>query len=62
MWFGKCFVETTLPSNISAIEHDLLICQGEPHLSAAYAVMMNYWEGVLHFLLFLIIIHRMFRG
>ncbi|CAB1326659.1 unnamed protein product [Coregonus sp. 'balchen'] len=36
--------------------------KGEPHLSAAYAVMMNYWEGVLHFLLFLIIIHRMFRG
>ncbi|XP_035620507.1 transmembrane 6 superfamily member 2 [Oncorhynchus keta] len=36
--------------------------KGEPHLSTAYAVMMNYWEGVIHFLLFLIIIHRMFRG
>uniref|UniRef100_A0A3Q1IHG8 EXPERA domain-containing protein n=1 Tax=Anabas testudineus TaxID=64144 RepID=A0A3Q1IHG8_ANATE len=32
---------------------------GEPHLSAAYAVMMSYWEGVVHFALFLAIIHRM---
>lgn len=36
--------------------------QGEPHLSAAYAVMMSYWEGVVHFALFLTIIHRMFKG
>nr|XP_046265217.1 transmembrane 6 superfamily member 2 isoform X1 [Scatophagus argus] len=35
---------------------------GEPHLSAAYAVMMSYWEGVVHFVLFLAIIHRMFKG
>ncbi|XP_077472034.1 transmembrane 6 superfamily member 2-like [Stigmatopora argus] len=35
---------------------------GEPHLSTAYAVMMSYWEGIVHFVLFLTIIHRMFRG
>ncbi|TKS79947.1 Transmembrane 6 superfamily member 2 [Collichthys lucidus] len=35
---------------------------GEPHLSTAYAVMMSYWEGVVHFSLFLVIIHRMFKG
>ncbi|XP_059200164.1 transmembrane 6 superfamily member 2 [Centropristis striata] len=35
---------------------------GEPHLSAAYALMMSYWEGVVHLVLFLTIIHRMFRG
>ncbi|XP_035025070.1 transmembrane 6 superfamily member 2 [Hippoglossus stenolepis] len=35
---------------------------GEPHLSTAYAVMMSYWEGVFHFVLFLFIIHRMFKG
>ncbi|KAK2822306.1 hypothetical protein Q5P01_022371 [Channa striata] len=35
---------------------------GEPHLSTAYAVMMSYWEGVVHFVLFLTIVHRMFRG
>lgn len=35
---------------------------GEPHLSAAYAVMMSYWEGILHFILFITIIHRMFKG
>ncbi|KAF7222722.1 transmembrane 6 superfamily member 2 isoform X1 [Nothobranchius furzeri] len=34
---------------------------GEPHLSAAYAVMMSYWEGV-HLVLSLAIIHRMFAG
>lgn len=39
-----------------------LSLQGEPHMSTAYAVMMSYWEGVLHYLLFLIIIHRMFKG
>ncbi|KAK2895370.1 transmembrane 6 superfamily member 2 isoform X2 [Channa argus] len=35
---------------------------GEPHLSTAYAVMMSYWEGIVHFVLFLCIIHHMFRG
>ncbi|KAI3375010.1 hypothetical protein L3Q82_021541, partial [Scortum barcoo] len=38
------------------------IKMGEPHLSTAYAVMMSYWEGIFHFILFLTIIHRMFRG
>lgn len=38
------------------------IKKGEPHLSTAYAVMMSYWEGVVHFILFLTIIHRMFAG
>lgn len=36
--------------------------QGEPHLSSAYALMMSYWEGVIHLTLFLIIIRRMFEG
>ncbi|XP_037315013.1 transmembrane 6 superfamily member 2 isoform X2 [Pungitius pungitius] len=35
---------------------------GEPHLGSAYAVMMSYWEGVAHLVLFLTIIHRMFKG
>ncbi|KAM9844499.1 transmembrane 6 superfamily member 2-like [Aulostomus maculatus] len=35
---------------------------GEPHLSTAYAVMMSYWEGLVHYILFLTIIHRMFTG
>ncbi|CAB1317144.1 unnamed protein product, partial [Coregonus sp. 'balchen'] len=38
------------------------VITGEPYLSAAYAVMMSYWEVVLHFLLFLTMIHCMFRG
>lgn len=36
--------------------------QGEPHLSSGYAVMMSYWEGIVHFVLFLTIISRMFKG
>uniref|UniRef100_H3DCX4 Transmembrane 6 superfamily member 2a n=1 Tax=Tetraodon nigroviridis TaxID=99883 RepID=H3DCX4_TETNG len=38
------------------------IKMGEPHLSTSYAVMMSYWDGVVHFGLFLAIIHGMFRG
>ncbi|KAM4552593.1 transmembrane 6 superfamily member 2-like [Odontesthes bonariensis] len=38
------------------------IKMGEPHLSTAYAVMMSYWEGLVHFSLFLTMIHRMFTG
>lgn len=41
---------------------DFYIKMGEPHLSTSYAVMMSYWEGVVHFTLFLIIIRRMFTG
>ncbi|XP_035491294.2 transmembrane 6 superfamily member 2 isoform X1 [Scophthalmus maximus] len=36
--------------------------KGEPHLSTAYAVMMSYWEGVFHLVLFQYIIHCMFKG
>ncbi|KAJ3595447.1 hypothetical protein NHX12_004750 [Muraenolepis orangiensis] len=36
--------------------------KGEPHLSTAYSVLMCYWDGVVHFLIFLLIIHRMFNG
>ncbi|CAL8345518.1 unnamed protein product [Merluccius merluccius] len=35
---------------------------GEPHLSTAYSVLMCYWDGVVHFIVFLLIIHRMFKG
>ncbi|XP_053739627.1 transmembrane 6 superfamily member 2 [Synchiropus splendidus] len=41
---------------------DFYLKMGEPHLGSAYAVMMSYWEGVVHFVLFLTIIHQMFRG
>ncbi|XP_061588109.1 transmembrane 6 superfamily member 2 [Cololabis saira] len=41
---------------------DFYVKMGEPHLSTAYAVMMSYWEGVVHLILFLTIIHRMFAG
>ncbi|MEQ2207454.1 hypothetical protein XENOCAPTIV_012685 [Xenoophorus captivus] len=34
---------------------------GEPHLGTAYAVMMSYWE-VVHVILLLTVIHRMFTG
>ncbi|XP_016897682.1 transmembrane 6 superfamily member 2 isoform X2 [Cynoglossus semilaevis] len=63
------FSSTCLVGLTNALEHDGFISgfmgfylKGEPHLSTAYAVMMSYWEGVVHFLLLLIIIHRMFAG
>ncbi|KAM6948143.1 transmembrane 6 superfamily member 2-like [Aplochiton taeniatus] len=63
-----CF--TCLVGLTNALEQDgyisgfmgFYIKKGEPHLSTAYAVMMCYWDGILHFLLLLVMIHRMFRG
>ncbi|XP_061835906.1 transmembrane 6 superfamily member 2-like [Nerophis lumbriciformis] len=46
---------------ISGFMH-FYIKMGEPHLSTAYGVMMSYWEGVVHLVLFLIVVHRMFTG
>ncbi|XP_032421438.1 transmembrane 6 superfamily member 2-like [Xiphophorus hellerii] len=40
---------------------DFYLKMGEPHLSTSYAVMMSYWE-VVHLILLLTIIHRMFSG
>ncbi|XP_061696357.1 transmembrane 6 superfamily member 2 [Syngnathoides biaculeatus] len=64
------FSFTCLVGLTNALEQDGFISgfmgfylkMGEPHLGTAYAVMMSYWEGVVHFFLFLFIIHRMFRG
>uniref|UniRef100_UPI0037E7933A transmembrane 6 superfamily member 2 n=1 Tax=Semicossyphus pulcher TaxID=241346 RepID=UPI0037E7933A len=64
------FSFTCLVGLTNALEQDGFISgfmgfylkRGEPHLSSAYAVMMSYWEGVGHYLLFLAIIHRMFKG
>ncbi|XP_019712441.1 transmembrane 6 superfamily member 2-like [Hippocampus comes] len=63
------FSFTCLVGLTNALEQDGFISgfmgfylkMGEPHLSTAYAVMMSYWEGVVHLILFLVIIHRMFR-
>lgn len=51
---------TILPQ--SSLLNVMVSPQGEPHLSSAYALMMSYWEGVVHLTLFLIIIRRMFEG
>ncbi|XP_040000651.1 transmembrane 6 superfamily member 2 isoform X2 [Xiphias gladius] len=64
------FSFTSMVGLTNALEQDGFISgfmgfylkMGEPHLSTAYAVMMSYWEGVVHFVLFLTIIHRMFKG
>ncbi|XP_031593805.2 transmembrane 6 superfamily member 2 [Oreochromis aureus] len=64
------FSFTCLVGLTNALEQDgfisgfmgFYIKMGEPHLSTAYALMMSYWEGVVHFILFLTIIHRMFSG
>ncbi|KAM8849292.1 transmembrane 6 superfamily member 2 [Spinachia spinachia] len=64
------FSFTCLVGLTNALEQDGFISgfmgfylkMGEPHLGSAYAVMMSYWEGVIHLVLFLTIIHRMFEG
>uniref|UniRef100_A0A8C2I5Z2 Transmembrane 6 superfamily member 2 n=1 Tax=Cyprinus carpio TaxID=7962 RepID=A0A8C2I5Z2_CYPCA len=32
---------------------------GEPYLGTPYAIMMCYWDGIVHFILYLMLIHRM---
>ncbi|KAI1882639.1 hypothetical protein AGOR_G00236950 [Albula goreensis] len=35
---------------------------GEPYIVTAYAIMMGYWDGVVHFLLYLFMVQRMAKG
>lgn len=51
---------TILPQSL--LLNVIVSLKGEPHLSSAYALMMSYWEGVVHLTLFLTIIRRMFKG
>ncbi|XP_026091665.1 transmembrane 6 superfamily member 2 [Carassius auratus] len=32
---------------------------GEPYLGTPYAIMMCYWDGIVHFIIYLMLIHRM---
>lgn len=64
------FTFTSMVGLTNALEQDGYISgfmafylkMGEPHLSSAYAIMMSYWDGLIHSVLFLTIIHRMFKG
>ncbi|XP_055074549.2 transmembrane 6 superfamily member 2b isoform X2 [Misgurnus anguillicaudatus] len=32
---------------------------GEPYLDTPYAIMMCYWDGIVHFIIYLMLVHRM---
>ncbi|XP_063056429.1 transmembrane 6 superfamily member 2b [Engraulis encrasicolus] len=54
---------------VSAMEHDGYISglmdfyqkTGEPYLGTPYAIMMCYWDGVAHFIMYLLMVRRMHR-
>ncbi|XP_048020482.1 LOW QUALITY PROTEIN: transmembrane 6 superfamily member 2 [Megalobrama amblycephala] len=41
---------------------DFYISKVEPYLSTAHCIMMSYWDGVVHYGLLLIMIHRLTAG
>uniref|UniRef100_A0A8C9R4F2 Transmembrane 6 superfamily member 2b n=1 Tax=Scleropages formosus TaxID=113540 RepID=A0A8C9R4F2_SCLFO len=57
-----CIIDLT-----SALEYDGFISgfmdfyreAGEPYLGTAYGIMMCYWDGVVHFFLYLLMVRRM---
>ncbi|XP_029562712.1 transmembrane 6 superfamily member 1 [Salmo trutta] len=55
---------------VSAMEHDGFISgfmefyqkTGEPYLGTAYAIMMCYWDGIVHFIMYLMMIQRLWNS
>ncbi|KTG02891.1 hypothetical protein cypCar_00035634 [Cyprinus carpio] len=64
------FSFTSVVSITNALQHhgfikgfmDFYISKGEPYLSTAHGIMMSFWDGVLHYGLLLVMVHRMTAG
>ncbi|KAG7456739.1 hypothetical protein MATL_G00238970 [Megalops atlanticus] len=61
------FSFTCVISLVGSLEHDGFTSgfmgfyqkTGEPYIVTAYAIMMGYWDGIVHFLLYLFMVQRM---
>uniref|UniRef100_A0A672YYZ0 Transmembrane 6 superfamily member 2 n=1 Tax=Sphaeramia orbicularis TaxID=375764 RepID=A0A672YYZ0_9TELE len=51
----RVYFSTCLQYNTLTMHHSY---QGEPYLGTPYAIMMCYWDGIAHFIMYLVMISR----
>lgn len=41
---------------------DFYVSKAEPYLSSAHCILMGYWDGIVHYVLLLVMLHQMSTG